>query len=122
MKKIMVGQVNIAPETVAGLRSDEVPVFAWVRIAVCCAGAAEVSSHAVPLACHRLGSDVPPPSDPPGSAYPHRSAFPTWPRAAHWSESVAGAREGSPPTCPTISACAPSSARRMTCRTMHPRS
>jgi hypothetical protein len=76
MKKIMVGQVNIAPETVAGLRSDEVPVFAWVRIAVCCAGAAEVSLHAVPLACHRLGSDVPPPSDPPGRAYAHRSAYP----------------------------------------------
>ena len=96
MKRIMVGQVTIAPETVAGLRTDEVPVFAWVRIAVCCAGAAEVSSRAVPLACHRLGSVCAAPSEPRAGRTPTGPRIPTWPRAAHWSESSQRVRKFTP--------------------------
>ncbi|HET6920290.1 MAG TPA: hypothetical protein VFI46_12595 [Jiangellaceae bacterium] len=97
MKRIMVGQVTIAPEAVARLRSDEVLVFDWVHIAVCCAAAAEVSPPAVPLGvsparqrmCRR-------PAIFRAGRTPTGPRIPTWPRAAHWSESSQRVRKFTP--------------------------
>src|SRR5215204_5338876 len=76
-RRTMVGQVTVAPEAMARLRSDEVLVFDWVHIAICCAGAGEVSLHSVP-ARRVAGSSayVSMPSDPPGRVYAHRIAYP----------------------------------------------
>jgi hypothetical protein len=73
----MVGQVTVTPEAMARLRSDEVLVFDWVHIAICCAGAGEVSLHSVP-AQRVAGSSayVSMRSDPPSRVYAHRTAYP----------------------------------------------
>ena len=73
----MVGQATVTLEAVARLRPDEVLVFDWVHIAFCCAGAGEVSLHAVP-ARRVTGSQryLPLTSDPPGLVYAHRAAYP----------------------------------------------
>jgi len=73
----MVGQATVTLEAVARLRPDEVLVFDWVHIAFCCAGAGEVSLHALPA---RRVTDsqkyLPLTSEPPGLVYAHRAAYP----------------------------------------------
>jgi hypothetical protein len=73
----MSGQATVTIEAVARLRPDEVLVFDWIHIAFCCAGAGEVSLHAVP-ARRITGSSryLPLRSDPPDLVYAHRAAFP----------------------------------------------
>ena len=73
----MGGQATVAPEALARLQDDEVLVFDWVHVAFCCAGAGEVSLHAVPFRrVSRSSAYLPLTSDPPGLVYAHRAAYP----------------------------------------------
>jgi len=67
--------IRLTERARTALRSGEVLVFDWHRVAICCAAAGDVSLHPVPRA--RLGRSFRPVrSDPPETVLVHERAFP----------------------------------------------
>ena len=69
--------IRLSPSAREALGRDQVLVFDWHRLAICCAAAGEVQLRRAPVSSveHRRNYR-PITSDPPGSAYVHNLAFP----------------------------------------------
>lgn len=67
--------IRLTERARTALRSGEVLVFDWHRVAICCAAAGEISLH--PVQRDRIAgrSFRPVPSDPPGVVVAHERAF-----------------------------------------------
>ena len=69
--------IHLTPQARTELREDEILVFDWHRVAICCACAGEVSLRRAPRhTAEDSRSLVPLPSDPGTRVYAHRMAVP----------------------------------------------